>query len=261
MDDIVARLKDIGFNTYEAKVYMALLKHHPATGYEISKDSGVPQARAYDTLKALETRGVVMANAGKPVTYLPISPVELLDQWERGMNQSLQVLRQALPNLSGETVEPILNLRGKDAVIKRVEEMINGAREQLYVEIFRPDAMKFESAFRHAAKRGVKLHIVGHEDVPFEFCTVHAHKAVPNTHAHPGGRWLIMSADGVEGLVGNLKAGERIPKAVYTRNEGMVFVITELILHDMFILDIEKRLGPQLEAEYGTSLSALRHQL
>ena len=51
MENLLNHLKELGFNTYESKVYIALLKHHPATGYEVSKDSGVPQARAYDTLK------------------------------------------------------------------------------------------------------------------------------------------------------------------------------------------------------------------
>ena len=74
MDQIIESLKDMGFNTYEAKVYLALLKHHPATGYEISKESGVPQARAYDTLKALETSKAVVSLGGKPTQYLPVSP-------------------------------------------------------------------------------------------------------------------------------------------------------------------------------------------
>lgn len=37
MADLVEKLKEIGFNTYEAKVYIALLKKYPATGYEVSK--------------------------------------------------------------------------------------------------------------------------------------------------------------------------------------------------------------------------------
>ena len=48
MADLVEKLKDIGFNSYEAKVYIALLKKHPATGYEISKIANIPQARTYD---------------------------------------------------------------------------------------------------------------------------------------------------------------------------------------------------------------------
>ena len=54
MADLVEKLKEIGFNSYEAKVYIALLKKYPATGYEVSKLANIPQSRTYDTLKVLE---------------------------------------------------------------------------------------------------------------------------------------------------------------------------------------------------------------
>ena len=44
MADLVEKLKEIGFNSYEAKVYIALLKKFPATGYEVSKLANIPQA-------------------------------------------------------------------------------------------------------------------------------------------------------------------------------------------------------------------------
>ena len=53
MDKLVENLKEFGFNTYESKVYIALLKKFPATGYEVSKLANVPQSRTYDTLKTL----------------------------------------------------------------------------------------------------------------------------------------------------------------------------------------------------------------
>ena len=33
MEDVIEKLKDLGFNSYEAKVYVALLKKYPATDY------------------------------------------------------------------------------------------------------------------------------------------------------------------------------------------------------------------------------------
>ena len=53
MDDLIANLKELGFNSYEAKVYLALLKKYPATGYEVSQIADIPQSRAYDTLKSM----------------------------------------------------------------------------------------------------------------------------------------------------------------------------------------------------------------
>ena len=63
MADLVEKLKEIGFNTYEAKVYIALLKKYPATGYEVAKFANIPQSRTYDTLKVLEEKEVFLINS------------------------------------------------------------------------------------------------------------------------------------------------------------------------------------------------------
>ena len=45
--DQIHRLGQIGFTEYEAKVYLALLREYPATGYQLSKSSGVPVITSY----------------------------------------------------------------------------------------------------------------------------------------------------------------------------------------------------------------------
>lgn len=255
--ELVDRLKALGLNTYEARVYLSLLKHYPATGYEVSKESGVPQARAYDTLKALEARGIVSAAAGKPVTYLPVSPDELLNSWERSFKESVSYLRQSLPQMTSETVEPILNIRGKQACIRHFEDMVAQARETIFLEIWQQDAQRFEPVLREAAARGVTLNVVGYNNVTLDFCRVYAHSVSQDM----GGRWLILSVDDRVGLVGNLPEGERIPKAVYTRNEGIVFIIRELVIHDIFLLELEQDLHPLFEEKYGPHLCRLRERI
>ena len=76
MDEIVEKLKELGLNEYQSKVYIALLKKYPATGYEISKLANIPQSRTYDTLKALESLHIVIPSGTKPLTYTPIKPKE-----------------------------------------------------------------------------------------------------------------------------------------------------------------------------------------
>ena len=86
MADLVEKLKEIGFNSYEAKVYIALLKKFPATGYEISKIANIPQARTYDTLKVLEQKNIVVSSNSKPVSYTPIKPKQILAGYQKKMN-------------------------------------------------------------------------------------------------------------------------------------------------------------------------------
>ena len=102
MADLVEKLKEIGFNTYEAKVYIALLKKYPATGYEVAKLSNIPQSRTYDTLKALETKNVVVATNTKPVSYTPIKPKQLISAYQKKMTSTINYLDKNLPEVKDD---------------------------------------------------------------------------------------------------------------------------------------------------------------
>ena len=120
MDNLIEKLKELGFNSYEAKVYLALLKKCPATGYEISQLSDVPQSRAYDALKSLEVEGVVYSSNDKPQKYTPIPPKELTQRFKRRMNSTIDYLEKKLPNVKDSYNEPIHNISGYDKNISTV---------------------------------------------------------------------------------------------------------------------------------------------
>ena len=89
MADLVEKLKEIGFNSYEAKVYIALLKKHPATGYEVAKFANIPQSRVYDTLKILETKNIISQVNSEPAMYTPVKPKTLLASYQKKMNSDI----------------------------------------------------------------------------------------------------------------------------------------------------------------------------
>lgn len=260
-ENLIDKLKELGFNTYEAKVYLALLQNHPATGYEISKESGVPQARAYDTLKALEANNVVVAIGGKPVTYSPVTPQELLDRWERSFKSSVSFLREALPSMSNETAEPVINLRGEGSIFKHAVEMINHARQSIFLELWKEDAERLGEPLKAAQARGVDIKIVGYNNFELDGLEVYQHGLARTIEQSLGGRWLILSVDEMEGLVGTVSMGDRPPQAVVTRNPGIVLIIKELIVHDIFLLDVEHNLQDEIERVYGKDLIKLRRKI
>ena len=155
MNDLIDPLKQIGLNTYEAKVYLALLKQHPATGYEVSKIAQLPQARVYDTLKSLEHQNIVVAASQRPVTYIPTAPDELLSRYERQYQGAINFLRSALPNYSVESVEPVHNLRGEAAILDHVRHMIDTAQDTIFIELWQEDADRLQTNLHAAVDRGV----------------------------------------------------------------------------------------------------------
>lgn len=262
-DNLIDKLKELGLNSYEAKVYLALLKQSPATGYEISKESGVPQARAYDTLKALEANKIVVAMGGKPVTYTPICPNELLDRWEKSFKGSLEYLRETLPSLSNETAEPIINLIGDDTLFKHAIDMINTAERLLFLQVWREDAEKLAPALRAAAERGVTMRIVGYDNCQIDGVEVFPHEYSEAIEENYGFRWFILSVDNLEGLVGTIPVnGERQPQAIVTKNPGIVLLIQEYVMHDIFIMNVFQETSPQqINEMYGGDVEKVRQQI
>ncbi len=260
MEKLVEKLKEMGLNGYEAKVYLSLLKNHPATGYEISKESGVPQARAYDTLKTLETRKIVVSMGEKPVTYVPVAPNTLLERWEREFVSNLGFLKETLPSLNEQTVEPVLSLQGGNAIFNYACSMIDHAVNSLFLELWPEDAERLSPNIQAAKDRGIPIRVVGYDNVQVPGVEVFQHGLARTIENSLGGRWLIIAADDNEGLVGSVPP-DGAPQAVYTRNPGLVLIIKELVVHDIFLLDVEEKLQPQMEALYGKNLKGLRARI
>lgn len=261
MDKLIDHLKELGFNTYESKVYIALLKKYPATGYEISQIADVPQSRAYDTLKALEKEKFVVASNAKPVTYTPIKPTELTQRFKRKVNSTLDYLNKHLPEVKEDYTEPILNISGSANIREKAAEIVKNAKKEIYIEIWSQDFKFIESYLRDAYDRGVEIKIVGYDNFQSNFGLVFEHGSAKEIEASLGGRMMILAADNEEGLIANTGSHSENVNAIWTKNIGIVFLIKEFIVHDMYLLDVEKNLSEQMKIVYGKNLKGLRDKI
>jgi len=261
MDKIIESLKELGFNTYESKVYLALLKKYPATGYEISQIADIPQSRAYDTLKALEKEKIVVASNSKPVTYTPIKPTELTQRFKRKVNSTLEFLNKSLPNVKEDYTEPILSISGSANIREKVAEIIKNSKKEIYMEIWSQDFKFIELYLRDAYDRGVEVKIVGYDNFQSNFGLVFEHGSAKEIEASLGGRMIILAADNEEGIIGNTGSQSENVNAIWTKNTGIVFLIKEFIVHDMYLLDVEKNLSEQMKIVYGKNLKGLRDKI
>lgn len=262
MDDLVEKLKELGFNTYEAKVYLALLEKYPATGYEVSKISNVPQARAYDTLKVLEKEKIVFASHTKPVTYTPIKASELTKRFKRKMTSTIEFLDKMLPKVKDDYTEPIIGLSGSANIRAKVAEIIRNAKYEIFIEIWSQDFKFFEQTLLDAYNRGVDIKIVGYDSVKSNFGMVFEHKHAKEIEDSLKARMVIISADNSEGLIGNSCTHKNeMASVVWTKNQGIVFLIKELIVHDMYLIDIEENLSEQIKDVYGKNLKKLQEKV
>lgn len=264
MADLVEKLKEIGFNSYEAKVYIALLKKHPATGYEVAKHANIPQSRTYDTLKALEEKNVVATTNSKPVTYTPVKPKQILASYQKKMSSTLNYLEKHLPEVKDSYNEPIITINGKHNIQNKIIEIIQNAKREIYMEVWSQDYKIFEQELLNAYNRNVEIRIVGYDNFSSRFGMVFEHAFAKDIEMSLGGRMIIIAVDDSEGVVGKISSFKNENpdvNIIYTQNQGIVFIIKEFIVHDMYLIDVEENLVEQMKYIYGKGFKRLKDKV
>ncbi len=71
--EFLKKIKDFGLNTYEAKVWTALLSRGVSTAGELSDIANVPRSRSYDILESLEKKRIC-SNETRKTNKIPSSP-------------------------------------------------------------------------------------------------------------------------------------------------------------------------------------------
>ena len=153
--DVIEQLTALGFTEYEAKVYLALLHEHPATGYQVGKLAGVPRSMVYEALGRLEARGAVLKSFDEKATlYRPVSPDMLLDRYEQGLRQRVAELRASLAPLYRPRDEGRLwNFSGRREALHYAREMIERAQVELMLVLTDDDVTELRAALTEAQDR------------------------------------------------------------------------------------------------------------
>ena len=263
MDEIIAKLKEIGLNEYQSKVYVALLKKYPATGYEISKIANIPQSRTYDTLKSLENLHIAIASGTNPITYTPIKPKELTKRYKRKIDSAIDFLDKKLPDVKEETyTEPSLTVSGKTKILEKAVELIQSAKKNVYISIFAQDFKHLEQYLLDAYNRGLDVKIVKYDNFVCNFGRTFVHLGIPLLEHYKIGKFIFLTVDNDEGLFGitdNQK--DNNADVTWTKNPEIVFLIKAFMVHDMYLIDIGENFPEQLRYFYGAGLKKLRDKI
>lgn len=81
VDDFGLYLRDMGLSDYESRAYLAVLQGGLSTATEISDGADIPQSRVYDILEALEEKGFITVQPGRPKKFGPIEPELAITQY------------------------------------------------------------------------------------------------------------------------------------------------------------------------------------
>jgi HTH-type transcriptional regulator, sugar sensing transcriptional regulator len=179
--ELLGKLKDFGLNSYESKLWVALLSRGVSTAGELSDISNVPRSRTYDVLESLEKKGFIVVKVGKPIKYLAVSPAEVVERVKKRVMQEADQKSKSLTNLKNSEVLTELNslhnvgvrlvdptdksasFRGREKVYDHLNMSIKEAKKSIHIMTTSQGLKRKESSLwnqlKKANARGVKVSI------------------------------------------------------------------------------------------------------
>lgn len=172
----------MGLNSYEAKLWLALLSKGVAAAGELSDTAGVPRSRSYDVLESLEKKGFIIMKVGKPIKYIAVQPEHVIENVRKKLVEDAETQDKFLSRIeqsplidelktiykSGVSeIDPLDltgSLKGRKNLYNHLERMIRAAEKSIVIStttagiLRKKDALRKE--LRKAKERKVKIRIV-----------------------------------------------------------------------------------------------------
>lgn len=242
------QLMKIGFTEYEAKVYLAMLSAYPATGYQLSKASGVPRSMVYETLKRLHAKGAALETVeGRSTLYRPLPPESLLTKHAEEISQLIGELHTDLEELyENKTDNRVWTIQGETAVATYAGQLINQAQTELYLVLTDNALTNLEPEITAAYARGIGLHTLLIGVTQFNVGQVAYHPPLESELQNLR-KTIVVVADNSEVLIGSMEQQDK-KIATITHNADLVMIARQFVWMEMFTQRIYSRLGSELLA-------------
>jgi hypothetical protein len=169
VEEVVSTLRTFELTEYEAKCFVALTRLREGTAKEVSDVADVPRAHIYDSMDALQDRGLVSVQESKPRRFRAVSPREAVDLLERECRGRLERLGTALPRLGSPNrttgAGEVWTMEGEAAVSERLATLVADATDEVLLAVpvealLRDDLV---DALADAADRGADV-VIGSPD-------------------------------------------------------------------------------------------------
>ncbi len=179
--NFLSKLRDFGLNTYESKLWTALLSRGSSTAGELSDIANVPRSRTYDVLESLERKGFIIRKLGKPIKYIAVPPSEVVERVKTNIKKESEKQLELIDEVKGsnileelnllhaqgiELVEPtdlIGSITGRDNIMNHIESRLLKAENSVFMlttpEGFARKTDSFLPIFKKLKSKGVKIRI------------------------------------------------------------------------------------------------------
>lgn len=244
----IEQLKKMGFNEYESKAYLSLVKQGPVSAYQVSKDSGIPRSRIYDVLGNLSEKGIVMVEEIEAqIRYSPLPVAIFLEKARSDWESTYVVLEDSLKQLETETSRDdnrIVTLKEKQSIVSYCASLIQKATKRIVLSVW--DDMyellkaELEAVSKDVSIQGITLHV----EEPTG--NLEPHRITTFTEAPSTERWFILSIDSNEMIYGPSVNDRDL--AFYTDDPIHIHLLEDYVWHDVLVNRLAKRNQDELDA-------------
>ncbi|HET9222010.1 MAG TPA: helix-turn-helix domain-containing protein [Roseiflexaceae bacterium] len=242
--DLMAALTALGFTEYEAKVYLALLREHPATGYQLGKQAGIPRSMVYEALGRLHARGAALKTEEQGGSlYRPLPPEMLLSRYEQEQARLVQTLRDGLSALyTARDEDRLWSISGRTSVLAYAAQMLQRATSEVLLVLDDPDLEALRAEIVQVCGRGLDVSTLLTGSATLDCGQVARHPPLESQLQGLTGM-LVVVVDRDEALIASADAEM---SATITSNRNLVLIARQFVWMELFTQRISARLGADL---------------
>lgn len=231
---ICSRFEKLGLTNYEARVYMFLLRNGQSYGNEISKNTGVPGSKIYETLSRLVDKGLAHLIQSKPIRYQALPLKEFLNRWQADASRTIEYLRENEDQIVTKPQNELLwHISGKKQIMEKIKEIIDSAENSILISLWPEGAAEVEENLRRADERNVQITSIQFGETSLNIGRVFKHLNTPTVEERHGSELFIL-ADRKKGMFMCYES----PKGwvgYHSSSPGIARVIENYIRHDIYI--------------------------
>lgn len=256
-------LLTLGFSQYEARCYVGLLGPGPQTGYGVSKTTGVPQPKVYETLRKLVGRGAARQLPGEPVHFAAVPPRDLLDGLHSSFDSRVEHARSISARLEVAAAppmqEPVSRLGDRADVVKAAASVIDAATRRIYLSATAQELASLRTPVQSCVKRGVDVVVLCFGNMPFQSKGVRVFRHASTQGAifrHHQSRHIALVVDSRRTIFGLAPDGHDW-SGIDTGSELVIAAVKGYIRHDIDLQQIFGDFTDDLLEAYGPGLQQL----
>ncbi len=241
-DELLAKLVKLGFTNYEARTYLGLLNNNPATGYEVSHQSGVPRSVIYSILRKLESMGVVISIHDKPRRYIPLAPKQLMSLLESDFSKRIGSLKDDLFSYNDKPEsEGFWNIRGYESLMELCTSLIDEANVSIYLSGWKREIDQLKRPLLLAKKRGVDITVFSFTEIDEKYGEVFAYGIPEEKLVSFWDHKLILVTDSKNLVMGSANQDDE-QQSIWTQNRAVITILVNYIILDITLFGQRKNM-------------------